>query len=90
MLATRFLEFSEQAKSAVIDAIKRLPIPSRGEDRERRLQYTQREWLSAIKEHPQASAWFADLKVVKELGDLTEHPDFLAYHETRWGPGPAP
>jgi hypothetical protein len=90
LLATRFNKFSAKAKSDVIDSIKRLPIPSRGEDQERRLQFTKREWLSAIKDQPEAAVWFAELKAVRELGSVTEHPDFLAYHETRWGPGPAP
>jgi len=65
-------------------------MPSRGEDQDRRLKFTQREWLSSIKDHPEAANWFAELKTDPELGSVTEHPDFLAYHESRWGPGPAP
>jgi hypothetical protein len=90
LLSTRFAEMSPQAKAGVIAAIRNLSVPSRGEDRERRLQFTQREWLSAIKNQPEAAQWFAELSAKPELGPETEHPDFLAYHEMRWGPGPAP
>ncbi|KRR14932.1 hypothetical protein CQ12_32355 [Bradyrhizobium jicamae] len=90
LLTMRFAEMSPHAKAGVIAAIRNLPIPSRGEDRERRLQFTQREWLSAIKDQPEAAQWFAELSAKPELGPVTEHPEFLAYHETRWGPGPAP
>jgi hypothetical protein len=90
LLSTRFAEMSSEAKAKVIEAIRKLPEPSRGEDRDRRLKFTQREWLSAIKDQPEASAWFAELKAVPELGSVSDHPDFLMYHESRWGPGPAP
>jgi len=90
LLSMRFVEMSPQAKAGVIAAIRNLSAPSRGEDRERRLQFTQREWLSAIKDQPESAQWFSELSAKPELGPVTEHPDFLAYHETRWGPGPAP
>ena len=90
LLSSRFAEMSPHAKARVIAAIRNLPAPSRGEDRERRLQFTQREWLSAIKDQPEAAQWFAELSGKPELGPATEHPDFLSYHEMRWGPGPAP
>jgi hypothetical protein len=90
LLSTRFGEFSPWGKAKVIETIKSLPAPSSGDDRARRLKFTQREWLSSIQDQPEASGWFAELKADPELGAMTEHPDFLAYHETRWGPGPAP
>jgi hypothetical protein len=90
LLSVRFGEFSNVAKAAVIAAIKKIPAPSSGDDQDRRLRYTQREWLSSIKDQPEAKEWFAQLTFDPELGASTEHPDFLSYHETRWGPGPAP
>ena len=90
LLSSRFAELSPDGKARVIDAIRNLSMPFKGEDRERRLKFTQREWLSAIKDQPEATAWFAELTAASELGAVTDHPDFLSYHQTRWGPGPAP
>jgi hypothetical protein len=90
LLSSRFGELSADGKTRVLEAIENLSIPSKGEDRERRLKFTQREWLSAIKDQPEAAAWFAELTTAPELGPVSEHPDFLSYHESRWGPGPAP
>jgi len=90
LLSMRFAEFSSEGKAKVIETIKSLPAPSSGDDRDRRLKFTQREWLSAIQDQPEASGLFAELRADPELGPVSEHPDFLAYHETRWGPGPAP
>ncbi len=90
LLSQRFGELSAGGKAAVIDAIRKLPPPSKGEHQEVRLKFTQREWLSAIKNHPEAAGWFAELSADPELGSGSDHPDFLSYHEMRWGPGPAP
>jgi len=90
LLSSRFAEFSHDGKTKVVEAIRNLSMPSSGDDRERRLKFTQREWLSAIRDQPEAAAWFAELTTAAELGSVTEHPDFLAYHESRRGPGPAP
>ncbi|MCP4614984.1 MAG: hypothetical protein GY844_00980 [Bradyrhizobium sp.] len=90
LLSLRFGELSSDGRSKVVEAIRNLPRPSRGDDQERRLKFTQREWLSSIKDHPEATDWFAELMADAQLGSVSEHPDFLAYHETRWGPGPAP
>jgi hypothetical protein len=90
LLAERFEELSPRGKAAVIKAIRDLPPPTTGEQPLRRLKFIQRDWLSAIKDQPEASSWFAELSADQELGPLTDHPDFLSYHETRWGPGPTP
>lgn len=90
LLTLRFHELSPDGRTKVVEAIRSLPMPSLGDDRERRLKFTQREWLSSIKDYPEAAGWFAELSKDPELGSVTEHPDFLAYHESRWGPGPAP
>lgn len=90
LLSKHFDELSPEGKAAVIDAIRSLPLPATGEDRERRLKYTQRDWLSSIKSYPEGAEWFAEFAGDRELGPLSEHPDFLSYHETRAGPGPTP
>ena len=90
LLLQRFGEFSAEGRTAVIEAIRNLPLPTKGEDQGRRLKYTQRDWLSSIKSHPEAAAWFAELAADPELGPVSDHPDFLSYHEMRSGPGPTP
>jgi hypothetical protein len=90
LLSQRFGEFSAEARGAVIDAIRNLPLPTKGEDPERRLKYTQRDWLSSIKSHAEAAPWFLELTADPELGPVSDHPDFLSYHGMRAGPGPAP
>ena len=90
LLQEQFTALSTSGKEAVISALRALPRPTTGEDLERRLKYTQREWLTAIKDQPEASGWYADLSSDPALGSPTDHPDFLSYHEMRDGPGPTP
>jgi hypothetical protein len=90
LLKERFSNFSETGKAAVINAMRALPVPTKGEELEIRLKRTQREWLTAIKDYPEATAWFAELSNDPSLGLPSDHPDFLSYHEMRYGPGPAP
>ncbi|TGT87189.1 MULTISPECIES: hypothetical protein [unclassified Mesorhizobium] len=90
LLSEKFAGLSESAKAKVISALRALPVPRSGEDRDRRLKYTQREWLTAIKTQPEAAVWFAELSADPELGSPSDHPDFLSYHEVRSGPGPTP
>jgi hypothetical protein len=90
LLKERFAGLSQSDKAKVIAALRALPKPKSGEDPDRRLRYIQREWLSAIKDHPEASEWFAELLSDAALGSPTDHPDFLSYHESWTGPGPTP
>jgi len=90
LLSEKFAELTPKGKAAVIDAIRKLSPPSTGEEPERRLKFTQREWLSAIKNHAEAEQWFSELANDPQLGSVSDHPDFLSYHEMRSGPGPAP
>jgi hypothetical protein len=90
LLREQFAALSASGKEAVISALRALPKPTTGEDPERRLKYTQREWLTAIKDQPEASGWYADLSTDPALGSPTDHPDFLSYHEMQHGPGPTP
>jgi hypothetical protein len=90
LLKERFEGFTQPGKEKAIAALRTLPKPKSGEEPDRRLKYTQREWLTAIKDHPEAAAWFTELLSDPTLGTPTDHPDFLSYHEMRWGPGPTP
>jgi hypothetical protein len=90
LLSEHFGELSPEGKAAVIEAIRNLPLPPTGEERERRRKHTQRDWLSSIKNYPEGAEAFAEFASDPELGPLREHPDFLSYHETRAGPGPTP
>jgi hypothetical protein len=91
LLHERFSNFSEQAKTAVIASLQSLPQP-KGEESERRWRRTQRDWLTAIKDAGYAAGneWDNALALDRSLGPPSEHPDFLTYHEERWGPGPTP
>jgi hypothetical protein len=90
LLKERFGALTSSGKAKVMTALRSLPEPKSGEDPDLRLKYTQREWLTAIKDQPEASQWFAELSSDPVLGSPTDHPDFLSYHETWSGPGPTP
>jgi hypothetical protein len=90
LLKERFAVLSQSTKAKIISVLRALPKPKTGEAPDRRLKYTQREWLTAIKDQPEAAQWFAELSADPALGSPTDHPDFLSYHETWSGPGPTP
>lgn len=89
LLKQRFSKLSTTGKEKVIASLRGLP-QLEAEDSDRRLRFTQREWLTAIKDQPEASDWYSELLADTALGAPSEHPEFLSYHETRMGPGPAP
>jgi hypothetical protein len=90
LLREQFAALSASGKEAVISALRALPKPTTGDEPERRLKYTQREWLTAIKDQPEASGWYAELSTDPALGSPTDQADFLSYHEIHHGPGPTP
>ena len=73
----RYGELTQSGKEKVISSLHALPKPKTGEEPERRLNSTQREWLTAIKDQPEAANWFAELSSDLALGSPTDHPDFL-------------
>jgi hypothetical protein len=91
-LRERFVQFSADAKRKSIEAIKTLPEPSDGEDTAIRLKRTQRDWLTAIRAsgYEPAAIWLEELLSDKTLGAVSDHPEFLWFHEVRSGPGPTP
>lgn len=90
LLKERFDALSQSAKANVISSLRAIPKPKSGKEPDRRLRYTQREWLTAIKDQPEAAEWFAELSTDPALGAPTDHPDFMSYHETWSGPGQTP
>lgn len=90
LLKERFSALSQSGKEKIIAALHALRKPKGGDDPDRRVKFTQREWLTAIKDHPEAAGWFAELSADPSLGPPTDHPNFLSYHEMRAGPGPTP
>jgi len=92
LLKRRFSVFTETYKEATVNAIRELPLPKIDEDPEGYQRYIRRNWLSAIdgQGFQPADDWFYKLNQEKELGKLSDHPDFHYYMETRWGSGPSP
>lgn len=91
-LNNHFQHFTEEEKTATLDAIRSLPLPEKRGDPERTLRNAQRTWLSAIagQSYPPADSWLAELNdILGPTGSLF-HPSFNSYHETRWGTGPTP
>jgi hypothetical protein len=92
LLKRRFSIFTESYKDATVNAIRGLPLPKIAEDSEGHQRYINRNWLSAIagQGFKLADDWFYELNQEKEIGKISDHPDFHYYMETGWGPGPSP
>lgn len=92
LLRERFATLPGEIKAKVVQAIRDIPVPVRGEDPALVLRHVQRNWLSAIhgKGDRGADAWYLELNAESALGPLSTHPDFLSYMETWSGPGPTP
>lgn len=92
LLKRRFGSFAMDDKESTLKAIRELPLPKTDDDPEGYLRYRQRNWLSAVsgRGFKPADDWFAELNREKELGRLSDHPDFHYYMEFGWGPGPSP
>jgi hypothetical protein len=56
LLKEKFSGLSANGKMAVLNALRALPLPSKGDEPEIRLKRTQREWLTAIKDYEEANA----------------------------------
>lgn len=89
LLKQRFSQLSTAGKEKVVTCLRDLPQLD-VEDSDRRLRFTQREWLTSIKDQPEVSGWYNELLADPALGEPSEHPEFLSYHQARMGPGPAP
>ena len=87
LIRDHFEGFNPCEKVVTIDAIRNLN-PGGGADPEL-LDRLQQRWLSATAgtTYEPAAGWLAQLddKYARDL----QHPDYLSYSETRWGPGPS-
>lgn len=91
LLQRHFEAFSDEAKAAIVEAIRQLAGSSEDEEEKRRLQRIQRKWLSAVvgKGYEPADTWFNTLNTDQSLGGLSDHPDFHSYMESWRGHGPS-
>jgi hypothetical protein len=92
LLTTHFSELTEPERAGTLEAIQHIPLPARGDDPHASLKRIQLRWLSAVKGkgYGPADQWFADLLSGSATGQVSEHPDFGSYIETRVGPGGSP
>lgn len=91
LLKNNFAVFTDNEKTATVQAIRELPIPA-GEEPELRLRRTQMRWVSSLlgSGYGPAESWYKELTVDPEVGRTHAHIDFHSYMQTRWGPGPSP
>jgi len=91
-LQHHFQELTEDDKAGVLDIIRNLPLPDRGDDSERRRLAIQQNWLTPIagKGYEPADSWFSQLNETLGTYAMFPHPEFNSYHETRSGFGPTP
>lgn len=92
LLKRRFSVFNDAYKVATVNAIRLLPLTKIKKDPEEFQRYLKRNWLSAIagQGFQAADDLFYLLNKEKELGKLSDHPDFHFYMKTGWGSGPSP
>ena len=91
LLKNHFANFPPAVQSATLDVIRNFVLPDREEDSVRIRKRNQLLWLEAItgKGLAEADQLYKELKQDQSLGTLGPHPDFIGYHESRFGPGPA-
>lgn len=92
LLTRHFGTMEVDQQRRIVDILRNLPMPENVDDAANRQKHVQRLWLSAIagRGSQEADTWFTDMQKDPAIGGLGEHPDFLSYHESRWGPGPSP
>lgn len=90
LLKARFSSFSSEQKKQTLDAISALASSSNQD--ERSTKRNQRQWLSAVagQGYDPADTWYHELNRDQAIGELFEHPDFLAYTSSGWGYGATP
>ena len=91
LLRSHFGEFTNEQKAKTLETIGNLP-PEEGEDKERWLKRTQRNWLSAIvnQGYKPADRWYKELEADPDIGKVSKHPSLHSYHEFWSGHGPSP
>ena len=92
LISVHFADLTDAEKADTLEAVRRIPLPTRGDDPARLLKKIQQRWLSAIvgKNYLPADEWFDQLKSDQTVGGVPEHPDFASYMEGWSGPGASP
>lgn len=91
-LEHHFQHLTEGERAGVLNIIRNLPLPDRGDDSEQILLGIQQNWLMPIagKGYEPADKWLSELNEAIGKSAMFAHSDFNSYHETRWGFGPTP
>ncbi len=91
LLESRFDFFTQAQKSATFEVIESIPADENARDSDLARKREQRIWLSSIagRGFEAADEYHARLQADPQIG-LPEHPSFLSYMETSWGPGKTP
>jgi hypothetical protein len=92
LLTNHFRKFTDEEKSATLNAIRSLAAPAQSSDSTLALKYVQRQWLSAIagSGFQEVDDWYAELSADSSLGPLSPHPDLAVFTQFRYGFGPTP
>lgn len=95
LLRNHFSSFSIGEKRIVLDAIRNMPPKEYSTDNPvdalRYHKMDQQHWLLSIKGHgsQEADALCEELSSELGIAGEREHPEFLTYSESTWGPGPS-
>ncbi len=91
LLQRRFASFPEQHKAKTLQIINAIEAKADAERQEKASQLLRLRWLSAIegKGYRPADDAYSSLADDSALSPIVDHPDFLAYSESRWGFGPS-
>jgi hypothetical protein len=92
LLGEHFADLTDSEMANTVETIRRIPLPTWGDEPARSLKRIQQRWLSAIagKNYLPADEWFAQLQSDQTVGPISEHPDFGSYMEGWVGPGTSP
>lgn len=92
LLQTQFANMEPHQQQSILDTMRKLPLPTYGDNPETTRKQQQFRWLSAIKGQNSKAAeqWFAELEKDPSVGKVGAHPDFDSYFTIWEGPGASP
>lgn len=90
LLKSHFSVMTPDLREDILKIIREFPLRDDLDDPSRSLLFKQQKWLSALAGlgFADIDAWHSDL--VNQMGHRPEHPEFLSYMQSFWGPGPSP
>lgn len=89
-LVHRGASLTQDELNRVLAAIDAIDIPIEGEDDDGRNERLKQRWLSALVAGGVNQVEPAYRLLRDKYGSEGDHPDFLSYHESSYGPGPSP